>query len=316
MAATYPDGVAGYELFLDGAYLAGYTAAGSPVTYPLPITSLNTSGLNEGVHRLRILALRNDPFGVFKSGLDLLFDVTHPGGGPPPIPTPTSPPNPTPTSPPGGGTPTPTRTPTPCSDTSPPTVSLTAPAQGSTHGVGTPLTISANASDNIGVTKVEFYRGSSTLIGTDFTAPYQINWTPGATGNVTLKAKAYDACNVTTSASRTITVVDPCAGDKAGPTLSITYPPAGPVHSPYELVVSANASDPSGVDRVEFQINPAGESSSDSTAPYEHIWWAPEIGNFTAVAKAFDTCGNFTQKQVAFYVATNEPPQPPPPEPP
>jgi hypothetical protein len=41
-------------------------------------------------------------------------------------------------------------------DSSPPTVTVTAPASGAT--VGSPVTVSANASDNIGVSKVEFWK--------------------------------------------------------------------------------------------------------------------------------------------------------------
>jgi hypothetical protein len=91
-------------------------------------------------------------------------------------------------------------------DTTRPTTSLTAPAAGATL-TGT-VTVSANASDNVGVTKVEFYRGT-TLIGTDTTAPYSTSWntTGVANGSYSLTSKAYDAAgNVGTSAARSVTV--------------------------------------------------------------------------------------------------------------
>lgn len=91
-------------------------------------------------------------------------------------------------------------------DTTSPTTSLTAPASGATL-TGT-VTVSANASDNVAVTRVEFYAGS-TLIGTDSSAPYSISWnTTGVTnGSYSLTSKAYDAAgNVGTSAARTVTV--------------------------------------------------------------------------------------------------------------
>ena len=50
------------------------------------------------------------------------------------------------------------------------TVSLTAPTAGSTL-TGSTATVSATASDNIGVDSVDFYAGT-TLIGSDNTAPY------------------------------------------------------------------------------------------------------------------------------------------------
>ncbi|HVG57831.1 MAG TPA: Ig-like domain-containing protein [Hyalangium sp.] len=92
------------------------------------------------------------------------------------------------------------------SDTTLPTTSLTAPAAGATL-TGT-VTVSANASDNVGVTRVEFYAGS-TLIGTDTSAPYSISWntTGVANGSYSLTSRAYDAAgNVGTSAARTVTV--------------------------------------------------------------------------------------------------------------
>ena len=83
---------------------------------------------------------------------------------------------------------------------------ITAPTAGSTL-TGT-ATLSANASDNVGVTKVEFYAGS-TLIGTDTTSPYSISWnTAGvANGAYSITSKAYDAANnVGTSAGVAVTV--------------------------------------------------------------------------------------------------------------
>ncbi len=97
---------------------------------------------------------------------------------------------------------------TPCGtgDTTPPTAALTAPAAGSTL-TGT-VTVSANATDNIGVASVDFYAGT-TLIGTDTTAPYSIsfNSTTLPNGSYTLTAKAKDgAGNVGTSAGVAVTV--------------------------------------------------------------------------------------------------------------
>ncbi len=88
----------------------------------------------------------------------------------------------------------------------PPAVSLTAPAAGST--VGGQTMISASASDDTGVTKVEFLI-NGTVWYTDSTAPYAVTWDTEefANGAYTLAAKAYDVVdNVGNSASRTVTV--------------------------------------------------------------------------------------------------------------
>ncbi len=57
------------------------------------------------------------------------------------------------------------------------------------------MSVTASATDNVGVTKVEFYVDNA-LAATDATAPYSFNWnTTGlAAGNHTLKTRAYDAC--------------------------------------------------------------------------------------------------------------------------
>lgn len=59
---------------------------------------------------------------------------------------------------------------------------------------GTTLTLTATASDAVGVTRVEFYRGT-TLLSTDAAAPYQFPLTVSAADNgiQTFSARAYDA---------------------------------------------------------------------------------------------------------------------------
>jgi subtilisin family serine protease len=92
-------------------------------------------------------------------------------------------------------------------DTTAPTTSVTAPTGGSTVS-GTAVTVSASASDNVGVTKVDFFAGT-TLIGSDTTSPYSISWnsTGVANGTYSITSKAYDAANnVGTSAGVSVTV--------------------------------------------------------------------------------------------------------------
>ncbi|WP_375772088.1 S8 family serine peptidase [Archangium gephyra] len=91
-------------------------------------------------------------------------------------------------------------------DTTAPSTSITAPAGGST--VSGTTTVSANASDNVGVSKVEFYLGSS-LLGSDTTAPYSFDWNTSsvANGGYSLTTKAYDAAgNVGASSAVSVTV--------------------------------------------------------------------------------------------------------------
>jgi len=91
-------------------------------------------------------------------------------------------------------------------DTTAPTTSITAPTAGAT--VSGTTAISANASDNLAVTNVEFYVDGA-LKGSDATSPYSFNWdtTTASNGSHSLTTKAYDAAgNVGTSAAVSVTV--------------------------------------------------------------------------------------------------------------
>jgi pseudomonalisin len=91
-------------------------------------------------------------------------------------------------------------------DTTPPTTSITAPTAGAT--VSGTTTVSASASDNIGVSKVEFYLDGA-LQSTDTTSPYSWSWNTAtaANGSHSLFSKAYDAAgNIGTSSTVTVTV--------------------------------------------------------------------------------------------------------------
>lgn len=93
------------------------------------------------------------------------------------------------------------------SDDVPPTVSLSSPADGAV--ISGTFVVTATASDNIGVTGVQFLLDGNNLGGEDTTAPYSISWDTTTTTNGThvLTARVRDAANnMTTSASVTVAV--------------------------------------------------------------------------------------------------------------
>jgi len=93
-------------------------------------------------------------------------------------------------------------------DATTPSVSVTAPANNAT--VSGTVPVSASATDNVGVTKVEFYRNGA-LQFTDTASPYSFSWNTAsvANGSYTLNVKAYDAAgNVGQSALVTVTVAN------------------------------------------------------------------------------------------------------------
>jgi hypothetical protein len=83
-----------------------------------------------------------------------------------------------------------------------PTVNLTSPANGTGINASAAITVSADASDADGsVTSVQFFADGD-LIGTDTTAPYQINWSGMQPGrNYVLTARATDNENAESSSS-------------------------------------------------------------------------------------------------------------------
>jgi len=94
-------------------------------------------------------------------------------------------------------------------DNTAPTAALTSPATGDTV-VGT-VTLAADASDDVGVTRVSFFVNGA-FLATDTTAPYSVAWdsSQGGNGASSIVAKAYDAGgNVGSSASVSVNVNNP-----------------------------------------------------------------------------------------------------------
>jgi hypothetical protein len=104
-------------------------------------------------------------------------------------------------------------------DTTAPSVSFTAPANGATVS-GTTVTVSASASDNVGVAGVRFRLDGVDLGAEDTTSPYAISWNTTTTTNAShsLTAVARDAAGNTASAAATVTV-DNTVADTTRPTV-------------------------------------------------------------------------------------------------
>ena len=174
-------------------------------------------------------------------------------------------------------------------DTTAPSAELTSPSAG-TVLEGT-VTLTATASDHFAVTRVEFYDGTR-LIGTDYSAPYSVNWDthflPNGTHTLTARARDY-AENVGSSSAVAVTVNN----DHTAPVASLTSPAAGATLVG-TVTLSATASDDRGVvTGVSFY---AGERllGTALTPPYELLWntGAEPVGQYTLRAWARDPVGN------------------------
>src|SRR5262249_10836851 len=95
----------------------------------------------------------------------------------------------------------------PTGDVTPPTVSMATPANGTT--VSGTVTLSANASDNVGVAAVQFRVDGANVGPSITTAPYSFSWdtTTAANASHAITATAVDTSgNAATSPAVTVTV--------------------------------------------------------------------------------------------------------------
>jgi hypothetical protein len=195
-------------------------------------------------------------------------------------------------------------------DTTLPTVSITSPASGTSYTTAQTVTVNGSASDNVGVTKVEFYRGG-VLQSTDTAAPYSQAWPVSSSLNGTHSwtAKAYDAAgNNKTSVAVSLTV-NISAADTTLPTVSITSPASGTSYTTAQTVtVNGSASDNVGVTKVEFYRGGVLQST-DTAAPYSQAWPVSSSlnGTHSWTAKAYDAAGN-NKTSVAVSLTVNVPP--------
>jgi hypothetical protein len=201
---------------------------------------------------------------------------------------------------PGGGAPS--------GDTTPPSVSVTAPANGATV-TGT-TSVSANASDNVGVVGVQFLVDGTNVGGEDTTSPYSLSWnsTTVPNGSHTISARARDAAgNVATAAAVTVNVSNGTAGDTSPPSVSMTAPSNGATVSS-TITVSANATDNVGVVGVQFLLDGANLGSEDSSSPFSVSWNTTSVSNgtHTLTARARDAAGNTTMASAITVDVNNQ----------
>jgi hypothetical protein len=182
----------------------------------------------------------------------------------------------------------------------PPTVSITSPASGAT--VSGTITVSANASDSVGVASVQFDVDGSNLGAADTSAPYSVslNTTTLANGNHTLTAVATDkSSNKGTSAGVSINVNNAAANK---PTVSVISPLAGTVVSG-TITVSATASDSKGIASVQFQLDGSNLGVAGTSPPYSQSWNTTAAADGTHTLTAVATSSDSSQQPGTASVA-------------
>ena len=181
-------------------------------------------------------------------------------------------------------------------DTTPPTTAITSPANGST--LSGPSTISATASDNVGITRVELWL-DGVLSSTAIAAPYNFAWNTAAStnGSHTLQTKAYDAAgNVGTSSIVTVTVSNLTASSLG---VSITNPKnGGTVPRGQTVSINVSITDSSSISKVQFYVDNV-LLNTDTSSPYTSAWKVPnKKGTHSVKAQAYDTKGNTASQAI------------------
>jgi chitodextrinase len=191
-------------------------------------------------------------------------------------------------------------------DTTAPTVSVTAPIQSAT--VSGTMTLTASASDNVGVTQVKWYVDGVEVAWVG-AAPWTHAWNSATVANGTHRifAKAADAAgNWGTSTELTFTVSNGGGtADTTPPTVSVTAPAAGATVSGTTNLTAA-ANDNVGVAQVKWYIDGAEVAWDGDGVPWTHTWNSATVANGThrIFAKAADAAGNWaTSVELSFTVS-------------
>ena len=192
-------------------------------------------------------------------------------------------------------------------DVAPPEVSITNPVGGA--AVRGTITIQADASDNVGVTQVEFYVDDE-LLYADTEPPFECEFdtTAKADGHHTLKAIAYDAEGNSAEDQITITI------DNTAPVISsVSHQPSAPVEGEV-VVVTAHISDATTDVHhatLYYRVNGGAWKSLDMEAI--DGGWSAAIPAQEAGAKveyyveAVDEAGNTATSSIYSYTVASKP---------
>ena len=172
-------------------------------------------------------------------------------------------------------------------------------AEAGTAGI---ITLTATATDNIGVTKVEFYVDGA-LRGTSSTAPFALSLDSKTLTNAShsLVTKAYDAAgNIGTSAVVSFAISNPVPDTTAPKAAGCVAGTAG------TITLTATATDNIGVTKVEYFVD-GTLLGTTTAAPHALALDSKTLSNasHSLVVKAYDAAGNVGTSAAATFVVYN-----------
>jgi len=188
-------------------------------------------------------------------------------------------------------------------DTTAPLVSISSPGNGAT--VSGSVSIQGTASDNTGLTNIQFYVDGQ-VIATAASSPFSFAWNTGnyANGSHTLQVTASDATGNIGSSSISLNVNNVVTKDTTPPVVSILSPISGSslARVTGNLQISASVTDNVAVSQVSFYIDNVLKCT-DSSAPYTCTWNTKKAasGAHAITVTGWDTSGNFTSASTTVY---------------
>lgn len=179
-------------------------------------------------------------------------------------------------------------------DLTPPQVTLTSPADGAL--VTGMVTLSAEATDNLGVVAVRFYLAANgSRLGVDRVPPYSItvdaSRVPHGTTH-TIRATAEDTRNWAEDTA-TVTVYQNGVTDVTPPFIEMSGPPSGSRVTGL-VTLTAEGYDNVGITRVEFLTQQGALIGTDTEAPWSitrDTSNLPSGSSYSIVARAYDAAG-------------------------
>jgi len=177
-------------------------------------------------------------------------------------------------------------------------VTLNRKPDGTNLVAGTAITLTAtNSTFGTTVTKVEYFDGA-VKVGEAASQPYTFVWKP-ATGLHFVSAMATDDLGQTTNSTpQQVRIFEP---DAVLPKVVITNsPPNFTRFDSPEITLAGVASDNTGLDRVEYQINDAAPSAAKGKETWK-LTAQLQGGLNTVRVRSIDLAGNISLEAVRFY---------------
>lgn len=191
-------------------------------------------------------------------------------------------------------------------DKDPPAVNITSPANNGT--VSGNVTISANATDDIGVTGVQFKLDGQNLGAEDTSAPYSITWDASAvTGTHKLTALAKDASGKSnTSSEITLNVVPPPCTNK--PSVPANLRATATAHNSATLAWNISTASCGSVSGYKlYRDGSLITTTNASTLDYTDNNLIP-TNTYAYTVSSIDTAGNESDKTAPLTITTPLPP--------